>query len=109
METKEDKKRRLMDKVGITDARLFAKLNELLEAEKVIRDRDGDVVDREPDVVARANALEKCLKMKGYLADDKSGMNVLSLDSGMSQMILEATRKAMKKMEVDDAVIERKQ
>jgi len=96
IETKQDKKQRLLEKAGITDKLVFEKLRARLDAKKNIRDRYGEVVDTEDDGPAIDAALDKILKLKGYLADDKGITNVMNVDADMSKMILEATRKAIK-------------
>lgn len=94
MENKADKKIEMMEKAGITDELVFAKLRARLDAKKKIRDRDGDVIDEDDDGAAIDAALDKVLKLKGYLAEDK-GVSIINMDVKMSEMILKETRAAI--------------
>lgn len=80
---------------GATLNKTLKAVAEGLVAEKIIYDKYGDEIARDPDHNARAKFVELSLRAHGFIVDEKVGLNVLNMDGALSQMILKATRDAL--------------
>lgn len=61
-----------LDKVGATDDKVAKRINEGLDAVKVIRSQTGEVIDEDPDHAIRLKSVDFMCRLKRYIGDTES-------------------------------------